>query len=260
MENKIKNLEEHVRFLYDELESKETEIDDFKKSLDDAKDMCRKQSASKYNDQEDIMELKKLVEEQKIKISCLRKHRNEILDRHENTIDEYEKEFKAKEDDIKCLQEASKEMKQQIIDLKEELGVKDAKIHEFHEKISIKESIEGAMKSTQTSLLEELANAESEATKKQLQDKVDVLEKELIESKFKSNIRTKMLEKMEIIEHSNKNNLVKLENKINTPGSAGGPGGCDRTLAVAKNRAKMTFFSGEKKRRAERSKKKCGKK
>merc|ERR1739838_743110 len=30
----------------------------------------------------------------------------------------------------------------------------------------------------------------------------------------------------------------------NTPVTAGGPGGRDRTLAVAKNRAKMTFFSG----------------
>ena len=35
---------------------------------------------------------------------------------------------------------------------------------------------------------------------------------------------------------------------VNTPGTAGGPGGRDRTLAVAKNRAKMTFFFwGEKK-------------
>ena len=33
----------------------------------------------------------------------------------------------------------------------------------------------------------------------------------------------------------------------NTPGTAGGPGGRDRTLAVAKNRMKMTFFSGGKK-------------
>ena len=32
-----------------------------------------------------------------------------------------------------------------------------------------------------------------------------------------------------------------------TPGTAGGPGCRDRTLAVAKNRAKMTFFSGGKK-------------
>ena len=34
------------------------------------------------------------------------------------------------------------------------------------------------------------------------------------------------------------------QNYNNTPGTAGGPGGRDRTLAVAKNRAKMTFFSG----------------
>ena len=36
----------------------------------------------------------------------------------------------------------------------------------------------------------------------------------------------------------------KAEDGENTPGTAGVPGGRDRTLAVAKNRAKMTFFSG----------------
>ena len=38
--------------------------------------------------------------------------------------------------------------------------------------------------------------------------------------------------------------IVKLghKNLKNTPGTAGGPGGRDRTLAVAKNLAKMTFF------------------
>ena len=55
-------------------------------------------------DKEDIDDLKKINEEQRVKIMCLRKHRNEILDRHENQVDEYEKEFKAKEEDIKHLQ------------------------------------------------------------------------------------------------------------------------------------------------------------
>ena len=44
---------------------------------------------------------------------------------------------------------------------------------------------------------------------------------------------------------SSKKNIIKINNSIcfcNTPGTAGGPGGRDRTLAVAKNRAKMTFF------------------
>merc|ERR1711892_1092867 len=41
--------------------------------------------------------------------------------------------------------------------------------------------------------------------------------------------------------------ITMMRKKINTPGTAGGPGGRDRTLAVAKNRAKMTFFSGGKK-------------
>ena len=39
---------------------------------------------------------------------------------------------------------------------------------------------------------------------------------------------------------------TKMEN--NTPGTAGGPGGRDRTLAVAKNRAKITFFFWGKKK------------
>ena len=40
---------------------------------------------------------------------------------------------------------------------------------------------------------------------------------------------------------------VVCKSNINTPVTAGGPGGRDRTLAVAKNLAKMTFFSGGKK-------------
>ena len=40
-----------------------------------------------------------------------------------------------------------------------------------------------------------------------------------------------------------KQKTEKKKNKENTPGTAGGPGGRDRTLAVAKNLAKMTFFS-----------------
>ena len=79
MERKINNLEEHVTFLYDELEKKEVETDNLKESLEEAKNNCRIKSASHSNDQEDISDLKKVIEEQKIKISCLRKHRNEIF-------------------------------------------------------------------------------------------------------------------------------------------------------------------------------------
>ena len=62
---------------------------------------------SKYsNDQEDLSEMRKLIAEQKVKIlSCLRKDRNEILDKHENLVDDYEAEFKANENDIKHLQD-----------------------------------------------------------------------------------------------------------------------------------------------------------
>ena len=52
-------------------------------------------------EKDDISEMKKLIEKEQIKISCLRKLRNDILKRHENTIDDYEKELKEKEADIK---------------------------------------------------------------------------------------------------------------------------------------------------------------
>ena len=89
MERKILNLEQHVEFLYDELENKEKEIDELKKSLDDASDSCRQMSASRKDDLNDIVDFKKVVKEQTEKIFCLRKHRDEILDRHENVIDDY---------------------------------------------------------------------------------------------------------------------------------------------------------------------------
>ena len=209
MERKIRNLEEHVTFLYDDLELKEKEIDDLKKNLDDANDKCRKQTASKFRDNEDIIDLKKVIEEQEIKISCLRKHRNEILDRHEHTIDEYEKEFKAKEEDIKFMQDVSCGKKQQIVDLQEELRAKDAKINELLEKNN-----EAAMKSTQTSLFEELANAESDKNLKQMQERIGDLEKKLMDSHAKSKVRMKMVEKMKFFEESNRDNLEHLEKKI----------------------------------------------
>ena len=83
MERKVLSLEKHVEFLYEELEMKEREIDNLKKSLDDTKEIHRQKSTSAKSDQDDIVELKQVVEEQRIKIFCLRKHRDEILDRHE---------------------------------------------------------------------------------------------------------------------------------------------------------------------------------
>jgi TRAP-type mannitol/chloroaromatic compound transport system substrate-binding protein len=114
MEITIKSQEEHIQFLYYELESKETEIDDLKKSLDDATELCRLRSVSKANNFEDISLLKKLVKEQKVKMLCLRKHRSEILDSHEKMIDDYEGEFKAKEEDVKNIQMYSQLLKQQL--------------------------------------------------------------------------------------------------------------------------------------------------
>ena len=108
MERKIRNLEQHVEFLYEELENKEQEIDILKKTLDEAQDKCRQKSTSAKCDQDEIEELKKVTEEQRIKIFCLRKHRDEILDRHEKVVDDYEVEFKAKENDIKIYKKYQK--------------------------------------------------------------------------------------------------------------------------------------------------------
>ena len=88
-------------------------------------------------------------------------HRNEFLDRHEKSIDDYEKEFKAKEIHIKQLQEASNGRRQQIVDLKEELSVKDDKICDLQDKLANKEAIKD-LNLTKKTLFEELAKAEPE--------------------------------------------------------------------------------------------------
>ena len=46
MERKINSLEQHVTFLYDELEKKEVEIDNIKELLDDANKKCKLKAAS----------------------------------------------------------------------------------------------------------------------------------------------------------------------------------------------------------------------
>ena len=101
---------------------------------------------------------------------CLRKHRNEILDRHENQVDEYEKEFKAKEEDIKHLQEISKRMKIDMEDLQQEIIDKEDKL---------KQKEEISLKSSNSSLFDELANAQSENKKTQLEAKIEILEKKV---------------------------------------------------------------------------------
>ena len=97
MERNLVSLEQHEEFLYDELEDKEKDIDKLNKSLDNSQDKCRKKSTAANCDQDQIEDLRKVVEEQRIKIFCLRKHRDDIFDHHEKVIDDYEMEFKAKE-------------------------------------------------------------------------------------------------------------------------------------------------------------------
>ena len=183
MERKILNQKEHIEFLYDELEKKEQEIDKFKKELDDANDYCRKKAKLTKSDQDTIEELKKVVEEQKSKIFCLRKHRDKILERHENAIDNYETEFKEKENDIKILQENVIQLKKERTDQDEEINAKVIEIHELQDNMTKKD-----LKSSKTSLSEELkvVNIELEKGKleqenKDLRFKVKTLEKTIKE-------------------------------------------------------------------------------
>ena len=152
MERKIKGLEDHVKFLCDIIEEKETEIDNLKDALNVVNDKCKRLSAAKSSDDEAIDNLEKENEEQRVKIRCLRKHRDEILNRHEITVEDYEKEFQFKEEDIKHLQDISKQMKIEIDDLKQEIVEKDERL-----KIKAAESL----KSSNSSLHDEIAKVES---------------------------------------------------------------------------------------------------
>ena len=178
MERKVLNLEQHVTFLYDELEKKEEEIDNLKNKLDEAIDKARQKAATHLKDQDDISEMKKVIGEQKVKIMCLRKHRDDILNRHENTIDDYEKEFKEKEADIKRLQEIINDQKKDVKDLTEECFDKSQKIIE-------KEAIIKQFQSnnSKSSLSEELTSTEKEKEKQDFITKIDNLTKSLRKSK-----------------------------------------------------------------------------
>lgn len=169
MERKILNLEQHVEFLYDELENKEKEIDNLTKSLGDANDSCRRISGSRKDDLDDILQFKKVVKEQTEKICCLRKHRDEILDRHEKAIDDYESEFKAKEDDIKNLQDISKQQKRELNDQKEELSAKNLELKELRSTLFNFEA------KCSNSLSEELKTANLEVEKDRLENENKVL-------------------------------------------------------------------------------------
>jgi hypothetical protein len=50
MERKLLSSEKHVEFLYNELEIKEREIDELKKSLNDAQDIYKQKSTSAKSD------------------------------------------------------------------------------------------------------------------------------------------------------------------------------------------------------------------
>ena len=169
MERKVLNIEQHVSFLYDELEKKEEEIDNLKNKLDEAIDKARQKAATHLKDQDDISEMKKVIEEQKIKIMCLRKHRDDILNRHENTtIDDYEKEFKEKEEalknEIKCLEQRStdeKEVKNEMF-IGNKLTIDDIKRQYEYENFDEKKDLDEKKPTFEDKLMCSKQNAKSE--------------------------------------------------------------------------------------------------
>jgi chromosome segregation ATPase len=196
------------------LKPRNAKFDDMKKTLDDVKDMCKKKSAHRGKDNEDIVELKNIVEEQRVEITCLRKHREEIPDRYQKLIDDYKNEFKAKKDDIKCLKDSSKQMKQQISDLKEELSERDVRFIELQDKITSKEKINEAIQSTQTYLFDEIVQADSEHINVELQTEVDALKKEIVESKIHAQTKITMLQNLEFLQSANQEKKLKHEENI----------------------------------------------
>ena len=178
MERKILDLEQYVTFLYDELEKKEVEIDKLKEQLDEAGNKAKKKAMEHSNDREDLVEMKKLVEEQQIKISCLREHRNDILNRRENAVDDYEKEFKEKEADIKRLQEVMNDQRKLIKDVTEKCDEKSQKIDQLDGLIKKLQ-----LNSSKSSLSKELNIAKNETEKETLNLEIKSLSEKLSKSK-----------------------------------------------------------------------------
>ena len=78
--------------------------------------------ATKHRD--DLIALKELAENQKVKISCLRSHRNELFDEIDKINLGSENDWKYKIEQITSLVDANKQFKEELNDKKEEFCAK----------------------------------------------------------------------------------------------------------------------------------------
>ena len=112
------------------LDEKEKEIYYLKKNKENniCKNGCEKYNRSmddvvKYatKNKNDLLAIKEIAEEQKVKISCLRKHRNELQDKIEEIDAKYESEIREKSAEVLNLQDENSFLKKQVHDQKDEL-------------------------------------------------------------------------------------------------------------------------------------------
>ena len=165
MENKLESQVKLIDLLYEDLETKEQEIEQLRKVNEHSSKSLRKveheksdlnhmldekekeiyylkknrennickNGCEKYNrsmddvvkyatkNKNDLLAIKEIAEEQKVKISCLRKHRNELQDKIEEIDAEHESKIREKSAEVLKLQDENSFLKKQVHDQKDEL-------------------------------------------------------------------------------------------------------------------------------------------
>ena len=96
----------------------------YNKTIDEIPD-----AASKHR--EKLIALKQVADEQKEKIFCLRGHRDELLDEIDKINLQHEYERKEKEEIVASLEEAKKDLNQQMWDQQEEIVCLKSRIKDF---------------------------------------------------------------------------------------------------------------------------------
>ena len=174
MERKVLNLEQHVEFLYDELENKENEISELKVALLRAKEYYKKKNnaCDDHHDNDVEDKLRQTIEDQAVKINCLKEIKNEIFEKHNEVVNDFTSEVKAQEKDIKYWQELYKQQIKEVNDQKEELAAMKLKIEELENNRKDKVDIE-----LSSSILEELKISGLETDIENLKHENDELKK-----------------------------------------------------------------------------------
>ena len=205
MEKKIESLEKHVNFLYDELEDKEKELEEMKATIRELKikkeskcqNQCsRMEEVLKYaeKNKKDVISVKEIADSQKVKISCLRGHRNELLDKIDDLNDNHVAEIKQKDELIARIDQKHAVLKGQLSDTVDELDKKNKEIEEF-----VNENKKEDLKTSSTSLQDEIDIAISENNKLKLENEVESLKHKLNLLGERRKERVVLIEKIEEI-------------------------------------------------------------